>query len=88
MRGAFVGFDRVTGGRVEDAQKVERIMAFLEAGYGDKLLLSSDRRREFNRTVSMFVPKLLAAGVDAETVRTVLVDNPVRFLAFLPEEAA
>ena len=63
-------------------------MAFLEAGYGDKLLLSSDRRREFHRTVRVFVPKLLAAGVHAETVRTVLVDNPARFLAFLPKEAA
>ena len=88
MRGAYVGFDRLTGGRVADPQKVETIMAFLEAGYGNKLLLSSDRRREFNRTTSVFVPKLLAAGVDAETVRTVLVDNPARFLAFLPKEAA
>lgn len=88
MRGAFVGFDRVTGGRVEDSQKVETIMAFLEAGYGDKLLLSTDLRREFNRTISVFVPKLLAAGVDQETIRTVLADNPARFLAFLPREAA
>ena len=88
MRGAFVGFDRVTGGRVADPQKVETIMAFLEAGYGDKLLLSTDLRREFNRTIRVFVPKLLAAGVDAETVRTGLVDNPARFLAFLPKEAA
>ena len=54
----------------------------------DRLLLSTDLRREFNRTTRVFVPKLLAAGVDAETVRTVLVDNPARFLAFLPKEAA
>lgn len=88
MRGAFVGFDRLTGGRVDDPQKVETILAFLDAGYEDKLLLSTDLRREFYRTTRVFVPKLLAAGVDAETVRTILVDNPARFLAFLPKEAA
>lgn len=88
MRGAFVGFDRLTGGRVEDPQKVETILAFLEAGYGDKLLLSTDLRREFDRTIRVFVPKLLAAGVDEETVQSVLVDNPAQFLAFLPKEAA
>ncbi len=86
-RGAYVGFDRVTGGRVPDAQKVETILAFLDAGHADKLLLSSDLRREFYRTTSVFVPMLREAGVDEQTVRTILVDNPSRFLAFVPREA-
>ena len=41
-RGAFVGFDRVTGGAVPDDKKVRMMLAFLEAGYADHLLLSSD----------------------------------------------
>src|SRR5262245_17713493 len=41
-RGAFVGFDRVTGGLVPDDKKVRMLMAFLEAGYADRLLLSAD----------------------------------------------
>ena len=41
-RGVFVGFDRVTIPIVPDAQKVTTILAFLEAGYADQLLLSSD----------------------------------------------
>ena len=41
-RGAYVGFDRVTGGRVDDPQKVATILAFLEGGYADRLLISSD----------------------------------------------
>ena len=87
-RGAFIGFDRVTGGRVEDPQKVRTIMTFLEAGYEDKLLLSADLRRDFDRTVRDFVPQLLAAGVDSQTMETILVDNPVSFLSFVPKEPA
>ena len=41
-RGAYVGFDRVTGGLVPDDKKVAMILAFLDAGYVDRLLLSSD----------------------------------------------
>ena len=33
-RGAFVGFDRVTGGYVPDDGKVRMALAFLDAGYG------------------------------------------------------
>ena len=41
-RGSFVGFDRVTGGAVPDDKKVAMILAFLDAGYADHLLLSAD----------------------------------------------
>src|SRR4029077_9205926 len=41
-RGAFVGFDRVAGGLVPDDRKVTMVLAFLQAGYADHLLLSSD----------------------------------------------
>jgi predicted metal-dependent phosphotriesterase family hydrolase len=38
--------------------------------------------------VTGFVPKLLAAGVKEEMVHRILVDNPRRFLAFVPKKSA
>ena len=90
-RGAFVGFDRVTGGRVDDPQKVETIMAFLEAGHADKLLISSDftgRRSEarpgYGNSITVFAPLLREAGSDEDVVWAIQRDNPRRFLAFVP----
>jgi predicted metal-dependent phosphotriesterase family hydrolase len=88
-RETFVGFDRVTLERfVPDAGKVTMILAFLEAGYGDRLLLSSDSRGQFGKTATQFVPKLRAAGVKEEMLHSILVDNPRRFLAFVPKTTA
>jgi phosphotriesterase-related protein len=92
-RGAFVGFDRVTGGFVPDDKKVLMILAFLEAGYADNLLLSADynftarsaARPGYGSTLTAFVPKLRQAGVKDETIRGITVDNPRRFLAFVPK---
>lgn len=93
-RGAFVGFDRVTGGRVPDTQKVTTILAFLDAGYADKLLLCSDftgqrtpARPGYGNTVTVFAPLLRKAGVKEETLHGILYDNPRRFLAFVPKKA-
>jgi phosphotriesterase-related protein len=94
-RGVFVGFDRVTLPIVPDAQKVTTILAFLEAGHTDHLLLSSDfatgRALKKNggaglaQTVTVFGPMLLKAGVSEATLRQILVDNSRRFLAFAPK---
>jgi phosphotriesterase-related protein len=90
-RGAFVGFDRVTGGRVPDPQKVVTIMAFLEAGHADKLLISSDytgrrseRRPGYGNSITVFAPLLREAGIDADVLGAIQRDNPRRFLAFEP----
>ncbi len=90
-RGAFVGFDRVTGGRVDDAQKVVTIMAFLEAGHADKLLISSDytgnrseRRPGYGNSITVFAPLLREAGIDEDVLGAIQRDNPRRFLAFEP----
>jgi len=93
-RGAYVGVDRVTGGLVPDDKKVGMVLKFLEAGYADRLLLSSDynftarsaSRPGYGTTLTMFVPKLRAAGVTDETLRRITVDNPRRFLAFEPKK--
>ena len=94
-RGVFVGFDRVGLPIVPDAQKVTTILAFLEAGYVDQLLLSSDfasaRGLKKNggpgiaQTVTVFGPMLTKAGVSEATLRKILVDNPRRFLAVTPK---
>jgi phosphotriesterase-related protein len=95
MRGAFVGFDRVTGGFVPDDRKVTMVLAFLEAGYADHLLLSSDynftaksnARPGYGSTLTMFVPRLRQTGVNDEVIRRITVENPRRFLAFTPKNA-
>lgn len=92
QRGAFVGFDRVTGGRVPDDKKVTTILALLEAGYGDNLLVCSDftgartpARPGYGNTLTVFVPLLRKAGVKEDMLRRILYDNPRRFLAFAPK---
>ena len=94
-RGVFVGFDRVMIPIVPDAQKVTTILAFLEAGYADQLLLSSDfsngRALKKNggpglaQTVTVFGPMLTKAGVSEATLKHILIDNPRRFLAVVPK---
>ena len=90
-RGAFIGFDRVTGGRVDDPQKATTIMAFLEAGHADKLLISSDftgtrseRRPGYGNSITVFAPLLREAGIDEGVLGAIQRDNPRRFLAFVP----
>jgi phosphotriesterase-related protein len=92
-RGAFVGFDRVLGGRVPDDKKIKMILEFLHAGYADKLLLSTDynglrseTRPGYASTLTTFAPKLRQAGVKDETLQMILRDNPRHFLAFVPKK--
>jgi phosphotriesterase-related protein len=97
-RGVFVGFDRVTiNVIIPDEKRVAMILAFLDAGFADHLLLSSDfsngRALKKNggpgvaQTVTAFAPMLVKAGVSAATVKRILEDNPRRFLAFVPKKA-
>jgi len=91
-RGAFVGFDRQGG--PSDSAQVPAVMALLEAGYADNLLFSSDFSNAsalkhnggpgYAKTVTVFAPKLREAGVQEATLHSILVDNPRRFLAFVP----
>lgn len=93
-RGAFVGFDR-QGGQ-GDATQVPLVMTLIEAGYADRLLLASDlsnisQTRQaggpgYARTLTVFVPKLKAAGASDEILRQIMQDNPRRFLACVPRQ--
>ncbi len=82
-RGAFVGFDRQGGNG--DAQQVPMVMALIEAGFPDHLMFSADASRGYAKTLTVFVPKLKAAGASDEVLHRILVDNPRRFLAFVPK---
>jgi phosphotriesterase-related protein len=93
-RGAWVGFDRMNTVEqfVPDEKRVKMLVKFLDAGYASQLLLSSDftggRTLEgplYGRTKTVFAPKLIQAGVKAETIHEILYDNPRRFLAFVPK---
>jgi len=59
-RGAYVGFDRQGGNG--DAQQVPMVMALIEAGYADHLMFSSDASSGYAKTMTVFVPKVKAAG--------------------------
>ena len=97
-RGAFIGLDTLGHemGRsdIPAADKVRMVQDLLDAGLEDQILLSSDQGnvRQFNRyyghgwasVLMQFVPKLRYAGVPERTIRKILVDNPRRFLAFVP----
>ena len=94
-RGAFVGFDRVGLTRyVPDETRVELALRLLDAGYADRLVLSSDLARlsrlrrnggvGYSGVLTSFLPMLRAAGVDEATLEQILVANPRRFLAFEP----
>jgi phosphotriesterase-related protein len=82
-RGAFVGFDRQ--GQNGDAQQVPMVMALIDAGFADHLMFSSDASSGYSKTMTVFVPKLKAAGVSDQVLHHITVDNPRRFLAFVPK---
>ena len=94
-RGAFIGFDRQGG--PGDARQVPMVLALIDAGYAENLMFSSDLSTAnqlkrnggagYAKTVTVFVPKLREAGVKEETLHGMLVDNPRRFLAFVPKSS-
>ena len=82
-RGGYVGFDRQGSGR--DAPVVPLVMALIDAGYADHILISGDANRGYANPVTRFLPMLKAAGASDEVLHRIMVDNPRRFLAFVPK---
>jgi phosphotriesterase-related protein len=82
-RGAFVGFDRQGG--ANDAQQVPMVVALVDAGFADHLMFSADASSGYAKTLTVFLPKLKAAGVSDQVLHNIMVDNPRRFLAFVPK---
>ena len=96
-RGAYVGFDRLGGQPEADAAQVPMVLALIEGGFTDRVLLASDFALPadtrgnggpgYGKTITRFVPLLREAGVDDDTLRRITSDNPRRFLAFEPPDA-
>jgi len=67
----------------------------LEAGFVKNLMFSSDFSflastkhgggPGYAQTLTVFVPKMKVAGATDEQLHTIMVDNPRRFLAFIPK---
>jgi phosphotriesterase-related protein len=97
--GAFIALDTVghqmSQSHIPERQKVMRVLQLLEAGLEDNMLFSADFAQAFNlkanwgngysSVVLQFVPKLRHAGVKDVTLHKILVDNPRRFLAYVPK---
>ncbi|MEU1522440.1 phosphotriesterase [Nocardia rhamnosiphila] len=88
-RGAYVALDNIgsTGaGHVGDQERVALVLDLVEAGYGNRILLSGNvigvatgqpgREVPFGDVLSRFVPMLTAQGLGAEDRHRILVDNP------------
>ncbi len=77
-----------------DARKALMVRTLIEAGFLHNILLASDFHGAqdiqrnggpgYAQTVTRFVPMLREAGVTDDQIRIMTVDNPLRFLAFVP----
>jgi phosphotriesterase-related protein len=75
-----------------DGGRMAHVLALIEAGYGDRLLLSHDIAYKtslvrwggygYHHLLVNVVPRLRRKGVDAAGLQRLLVDNPRRALAF------
>jgi len=93
-RGAFIGFDRQGG--PGDTRQVPMVLSLIEAGYAGNLMFSSDlssanqlKRNKgggYAKTVTIWGKALTAAGVKDDVLHGILVDNPRRFLAYVPKK--
>jgi len=92
-RGAWIEYDAIGSDRMSDDFFVERIQRVLEAGLGNRLLLSHDRGwydpalpgggtpKPFTYLSESFLPKLRQAGVDESTILQLTQSNPFRAFA-------
>jgi phosphotriesterase-related protein len=87
-RGAYVEYDDIGSSDWKDAAYVGWIKGLLDAGLGDRLLLSHDRGwydpakpkggtpRPFTHLTQAFIPRLKEAGLDDATLKRLTEDNP------------
>lgn len=92
-RGVWIEYDAIGSDDFEDDFFIERIERVLDAGLGDRLLLSQDRGsydpaqpgggkpRPYTYLTDEFVPRLRTAGMDDATIDRLIVDNPFRAFA-------
>ena len=89
--GSEVYFDEEQLREPSDAERIEALLRLIEAGYTKQLLLSQDICTKmqlrhyggmgYDHVLRSIVPRLQARGLDQETIDTMLIVNPARFLA-------
>ncbi|NSC24394.1 phosphotriesterase [Streptomyces albus subsp. chlorinus] len=96
--GAYIAFDTVGKESYQsDEVRLRLLLALLEAGYADRVLLSCDISRHgylmseggqgYGHLFRSFLPALRAAGVDEDLIDLMTRRNPLRFLTGAsPEE--
>ncbi len=92
-RGAWLEYDAIGSDAFPDAWFIEHIQRLLEAGFGDRLLLSHDRgwydpskphggtQLPYTYLSTTFLPALRASGVDEATITQLTALNPWRAFA-------
>jgi phosphotriesterase-related protein len=98
-RGAWIEYDGIGSEEKTENQDasddfyIHRIQRMLEAGFGDRILLSHDRGwfdpaqpgggvpKPYTYLTKTFLPKLQAAGVDQATIRQLTYTNPFHAFA-------
>jgi phosphotriesterase-related protein len=93
-RGAWLEYDAIGNTVVEgDEYYLQHIQRLLEAGFGNQLLLSHDRGwydpalpgggvpKPYTYISEQFLPKLLTAGVNENTIHQLTTHNPFRAFA-------
>lgn len=93
QRGAWLEYDAIGSSSIADSSFIDWICRLLDAGYGEKLLLSHDRGwydpskpgggvpQPYTYLCDTFLPKLRQAGVDDRTIRQLTEVNPFRAYA-------
>ncbi|MER2191725.1 MAG: phosphotriesterase [Solibacillus sp.] len=93
--GAYVAIDHIGWGTdegyVSDSERVKLITELLEAGHGERILLSTNavgvakghvaKDLSFDYLFTTFIPLLRQAGVTEEQITLLLEENPQRILA-------
>ncbi|MGH2734010.1 MAG: phosphotriesterase family protein [Actinomycetota bacterium] len=92
--GVFLGYDCISKEQYEsDERRAEFIVRLVDAGFGNRILLSGDLARRsyleawggwpgYRHIIGAFLPRLQLAGLRSEHLDDLLVANPARFLAW------
>jgi phosphotriesterase-related protein len=92
--GGYIEFDNLGWNPGQDSTHIAAIRELLDAGHGDRILLSHDAgwyrpgvsnggtQKPYTYLVDTFVPKLGSAGVDDTTIRMITETNPIRAFGF------
>ena len=87
-RGVYIEYDDIGSSDWKDAAYIGWIRGLLDAGLGDRLLLSHDRGwydpakpkggvpKPFSHLTQSFIPRLKEAGLDETTIKRLTQDNP------------